>query len=296
MRAIDLRDLVLLAALWGASFLFMRVAAPAFGPIAMIELRVLFATLFLLPFVLKKKQLTTVRKYSKEMLVVGLLNSALPFCLFAYALLVLPAGFTAIINATAPMFGAAIAAIFLGQTLSANRTLGLAIGFGGVVSLISSKGQLNIDGSLLTTFAAISAAACYGIAANYSSRRLQGVPALAQAFGSQAAAAALLIIPALLTWPPQQPALTDWLNMLVLGIACTGIAYLLYFRLISNVGATGAVSVTYLIPAFAMIWGWLFIDETVSPMMLISCIVILLGTALATGFLSLKRLKPQITS
>ena len=91
-------------------------------------------------------------------------------------------------------------------------------------------------------------------------------------------------------------ALTDWLNMLVLGIACTGIAYLLYFRLISNVGATGAVSVTYLIPAFAMIWGWLFIDETVSPMMLISCIVILLGTALATGFLSLKRLKPQITS
>ncbi|MBY4677467.1 DMT family transporter [Marinobacterium arenosum] len=285
MNSADLRDLILLAALWGGSFLFMRVAVPAFGAIPLIELRVLFATLVLLPLLLRSGQLAGLRSYARPMLVVGLINSALPFCLFAYAMLDLTSGVTAIINATAPLFGALIASLLRVERLTAARCCGLFLGFAGVVGLIASQGRLNFDGGGLPVLAALGGAMCYGIAANYSSRKLAGVAPLVIAAGSQLAATALLLPLALYSWPTVLPSAGDWASVLVLGVACTGFAYLLYFRLINNLGATGGVSVTFLIPAFAMGWGALLIDEPITPAMLACCGLILLGTALSIGIL-----------
>jgi len=285
MKPSDIRDLLLLAALWGGSFLLMRIAAPAFGPVLLVELRVLLAALFLLPFILRRKLLKQTQEKAAPLLVVGIFNSALPFVLFSWALLVLSTGFTAIINATAPLFGALIGIMLYQQALTRNKLAGLLIGLTGVTALISSKGDLNLTSTLMTLVAAFGAAACYGFAANYSSQRLQQTPALVLAFGSQLAAAVILLPPALFWLPDRWPSLHHWLAVITLGIACTGIAYLLYFRLINNIGATGAISVTFLVPAFAMTWGWLIINEPVNPMMIGSCIIILAGTALTTGLI-----------
>ncbi len=292
MKPSDIRDMLLLAALWGASFLLMRIATPAFGPALLVELRVLLAALFLLPFVLRLSLLKQAQRKAIPLLVVGTFNSALPFVLFSWALLVLSTGFTAIINATAPLFGALIGAALYQQALTRAKILGMLTGLLGVTCLISSKGDLNLTSTILTLTAALGAAACYGFAANYSSQQLKETPALVQAFGSQLAAAIILLIPALLWLPAEQPSMTDWLAVITLGIACTGIAYLLYFRLITNIGATSAISVTFLIPAFAMTWGWLFIDEPVSLMMIGSCLIILTGTALTTGLIKRKKSQP----
>ncbi|MCV6587607.1 MAG: DMT family transporter [Marinobacterium sp.] len=291
MKLCDLRDLILLATLWGGSFLLMRIAAPVFGPVVLIELRVLLAALFLLPFVLQRQQLRHCRQHSLPLTVTGLFNSALPFCLFSWALLELSGGFTAVINATAPLFGAFMGAVLFGKPLLPRQISGLVIGLGGVICLISSQGTLNLASTGITLLAAFAAAACYGYAANYSASRLQNVPALSQAFGSQLAAAVLLAIPAGLSWNNPNTALNDWLAVLILGVACTGVAYLLYFRLINRIGATGAVSVTFLIPAFAMGWGWLIISEPVTPGMLISTVIILLGTGLTTGLIPVAKVK-----
>jgi len=285
MKPSDIRDLLLLAALWGASFMFMRVAAPAFGPVLLIELRVLLAALFLLPFVLHKQQLGLVWQRRLPLTWVGLFNSALPFCLFSWALLELSGGFTAIINATTPLFGAVIGVLLYQQAFSQRKLVGILVGLTGVTALVSSNENASLSGTLPATAAAFCAAACYGFAANYSSRALQGTPALAQAFGSQLTAAIILAVPAAMMLPAQMPDTGDWLAVIALGVACTGIAYLLYFRLINNIGATSAVSVTFLIPAFAMGWGWLMIDEPVNPLMIISCVVILIGTAITTGII-----------
>lgn len=286
MKLSDLRDLLLLAALWGGSFLFMRVGVPAFGPVPMIELRVLFAALLLLPLLAHKRQLSLLAEHKGALTLLGILTSALPFCLFAFAMIELTSGFTSIINASTPLFGAVIAAVFLAQKLTKLKMVGLVIGFAGVVSLIISRGSFSLEAGGLSIAAAVCAALSYGIAANYSSQALKGVPSLAIAAGSQAAAALVLIVPAIIFWPSQTPSLFDWLNILVLGFLCTGVAYLLYFRLIENLGATGAVSVTFLIPAFAMLWGALIIDEEITNAMLVSCLVILIGTALTTGLLT----------
>lgn len=286
MKLSDLRDLLLLAALWGGSFLFMRVGVPAFGPVPMIELRVLFAALLLLPLLAHRRQLNLLADNKTPLLLLGVLTSALPFCLFAFAMIELTSGFTSIINASTPLFGAIIAAVFLAQQLTKLKVIGLIIGFAGVVSLILSRGTFSMEAGGLSIAAAVFAALSYGIAANYSSQALKGVPSLAIAGGSQLAAALVLAVPAIVFWPSQAPSMIDWLNMLVLGFLCTGIAYLLYFRLIENLGATGAVSVTFLIPAFAMLWGGLIIDEEITSAMVVSCLIILVGTALTTGLLT----------
>jgi drug/metabolite transporter (DMT)-like permease len=285
MKPSDITELTTLAALWGASFLFMRMGAAEFGPVALSAVRVAGATLFLLPLLAWRGQLDVLRRHWKPIFVVGVLNSALPFLCFSYAALSITAGLSSIFNASTPLWGALIAWLWLGDRLTPSRIGGLAIGFGGVLWLAWDKASFRPGGSGWAIVACLAATLCYGLAASFTKKRLTGVAPLAVAAGSQMSAALVLAIPALLWWPPAMPSHQAWLAAASLALACTGIAYVLYFRLIASVGPANAIAVTFLIPVFAVLWGWIFLDEVLSATMVAGCGVILVGTGLATGIL-----------
>ena len=163
--------------------------------------------------------------------------------------------------------------------------LGLAIGFSGVLWLAWDKASFKPGGSGWAVVACVAATLCYGLAANFTKKRLTGVAPLAVATGSQLSAALFLAIPAALWWPHSAPSGAAWLTAAVLALVCTGVAYTLYFRLIANIGPANAIAVTFLIPVFAVLWGWLFLDERITLAMVIGCGVIVVGTGLATGLL-----------
>lgn len=286
MKPADLAELITLAAIWGASFLFMRLGAGEFGPVALAAVRVTGATLVLLPLLAAHGQVGALRRHWRSIFVVGALNSALPFLGFSYAALSISAGLSSIFNASTPLWGALIAWAWLHEKPTLPRTLGLAIGFAGVVGLAWEKASFKPGGSGWAIVACVVAAMLYGLSANFTKKRLQGVPPLALATGSQLSAAVLLALPALWWWPATMPSARAWAMVGLLALLCTGLAYLLFFRLIAHVGATNAISVTFLIPAFAVLWGWVFLAEPLTMAMAAGCAVILLGTALATGLLA----------
>ena len=287
MKVRDLIELVALAALWGASFLFMRLGAADFGPVVLSALRVGIAALALLPLLLWHGQATALRANWHAIAIVGVVNSAFPFVLFSVAALAINAGLSAIFNATAPLWGALIAWAWLGDRLSRLRVAGLAIGFAGVVWLAWDKASIKPGehgvSAMVAIAACLAATLCYGFGANYAKRKLDQVPPLAVATGSQLSASAALALPALWLWPAAAPSSTAWASVVGLALLCTALAYLLYFRLIARLGAARAITVTYLIPVFGLIWGAVFLGEQLSPAMVFGCAVILLGTALTTG-------------
>ena len=289
MSGRQVSELLALAALWGASFMFMRLSVPEFGPVLVTELRVLLASAALLPLMWFKGQGASLRTHARPLLVVGLVNSALPFALYSYASLWISAGLAAIFNATAPLWGALIAWVWLGERLSRLRVLGLAIGFAGVVWLAGDnaglRGGAGGGEAAWAVLACLGATLCYGFSVNFTRRHLSTAPPLAVAASTQMVAAGAVAVPAAVTLPSAMPGLTAWAAVVALGLACTGLAYLLYFRLIANAGPSKALSVTYLIPLFAMMWGSLFLGEEVTASMMGAGAVILLGTALATGLL-----------
>ncbi len=283
MKPRDLLDLTLLAALWGGSFLFMRYAVPDFGVVPLIWLRVALASVCLLPLLLMKGQLGALRERAGAVAVMGLFNSGLPFLLIAWATLSITAGLASIMNAMTPVFTALIGALWLGDRLDGRRSLGLLLGLAGVALLAADKADFRPGGSGWAIVAMLLATACYGFAANHTRRYLQGVPALVNATGTQLVSALVLLPPALWSWPERMPGLGPWLAALVLGVACSALAYLLFFRLIARVGASRAVTVTFLVPVFGTLWGALFLGEPVTASMLAGGAVVLLGTGLATG-------------
>jgi drug/metabolite transporter (DMT)-like permease len=281
-------ELVTLAALWGASFLFMRLGASAFGPVALVFLRCGFAAALLLPLLWMRGEATALRTHWRQVAWVGIVNSAAPFVLFAAASLLLSAGLMAVFNATAPLWAAVIAWAGWRERLDGWRAAGLGLGFVGVLGL--SWDTLPFHGGgwagpALAVAACLLATMLYGLAANLARHRLQGVPSMAVATGSQLASAIVLAPPALLFWPEVAPGRTAWGAALLLAAACTALAYVLYFRLIAQAGAARAISVTFLVPAFAIVWGALVLDERPSGPMLAACALILLGTAQPTGML-----------
>lgn len=285
MRLSDVLELLLLAALWGGSFLFMRIAAPVLGPVWLIESRVLLAGLVLLPLVLQAKAWPTARMNLKPLFIVGSINSALPFVLLAFASLALPAGYTSIVNATAPLFGTLIAAVWLRERLTPARMIGLLSGFGGVVLLIGLQPMEISPRVVGSIVAGLLAAIMYAIAAPYAKHHLAGVPPLVIATMTQLGAAVALLPLLPLSVPSTMPSTTIMLAVLALALFSTSLAYLLYFRLLQNIGASKALTVTYLVPVFAMLWGSLFLGEAITVAMILGCCLILLGTAIANGLL-----------
>ena len=287
MKSRDLIDLVALGFLWGASFLFMRIAGPEFGAFALVEVRVAIAALVLLPMILMRGQGSELTDNWAALGVLGVHNTALPFLLFTWATLYLTAGTSAILNATAPIFAAVIAWAWLGEKLNISRATGLLVGTVGVWLLVRDKVGASMGDTTLAVIAALGGAFLYGIGGNFTRRYARQIKPLAIATGSQIGAALVLLPVAVLTWPDTSISLTAWAAAITMGLFSTALAYILYFRLIANTGPTNAITVTYLIPLFAMLLGAVVIDEPITGSMLIGCAVILLGTALATGLLRL---------
>ncbi|MBL8324842.1 MAG: DMT family transporter [Rubrivivax sp.] len=289
MKPRDLAELLLLGALWGASFLFMRMGAVEFGPFALVFLRVAGAAALLLPLLALQGHWGALRTHWRPIALIGVINSALPFLCFALAAYVLSAGLMGVFNATAPIWTALIAWAWLGERPAAMRALGLVVGLAGAAGLAWSRAGLKGDAAVVTPLvgaaACIAATVLYGVAANYSRRRLAGVPPMATAAGSQTAAALVLVAPALWAWPAQPVSPAAWGSAVALAVLCTGLAYILYFRLIAHTGATNAMTVTFLIPVFAMAWGWLVLGERPELDMLAGAAAILVGTALTLGLM-----------
>ena len=286
-------DLVLLAALWGASFLFMRVGAAEFGALPAAAARVAIATLFLLPIALWRWQGPALARHWKAIFGVGIFNSGLPFALFCFALLTITGGLAAVLNATAPMFGALVAWAWFSERPRGSRVLGLVIGFVGVVMLtghtVGFRWGAEVRAALWAVLACLGGCLCYGIAASATRRWLGGVAPLATAAGSQMGATAFLALPAVWLWPGQLPGARAWWALLVLGVLCTGVAYILYFRLIEAAGAARALTVTFLVPVFAAFYGSVFLGEHITSWTLVCAAVIVCGVALSTGVLGLGR-------
>ncbi|WP_259365644.1 DMT family transporter [Colwellia sp. MB02u-6] len=289
-------ELLLLAAIWGASFMFMRVGSPEFGPIVFATLRTGIAAIFLIMCLVLFKETNALKGRWRDIFVVGALNTAIPFTLFSFATLTLTAGTASVLNATAPMFSAIVAYIWLKDKLSLSAIFGLIIGFFGVYLLVSDNLNFDIEftdksfenNALLPTLAAMLAALCYGISANYTKKNLSTIKPLALAAGSQISATAMLLPLSLFFIPETLPSANAIWSVLLIGVICTGVAYILFFRLIAQLGPAKAISVTYLIPAFGILWGALFLGETISLIMLLGGGIILLGVALTTGVLRRK--------
>lgn len=284
-----LPEFLLLAALWGASFMFMRLANAQLGALPTVGVRVAIASLFLLCLLLGRGLAGELRQHWRRVLFIGVLNSGLPFACFSFALLSISTGLSSILNATAPMFGALVAWLWLGDPPARTRILGLLIGFLGIALLAWDKASFQPDASGHSpgwaVLACLLACLFYGISASYTKRHLQGISSLVLATGSQMGATIALALPTVWLWPAQWPDASVWLALLAVGILCTGVAYILYFRLIESIGPARSMTVTFLVPVFAVFYGTLFLQESVTPWMLFCGAIIVLGTALSTGLL-----------
>jgi drug/metabolite transporter (DMT)-like permease len=275
--------LLILAAIWGGSFLFMRIAANPLGPAVLIESRVGLAalTLLILSFYLKRR--LRFSEHARHFFILGLFNSALPFLLFAYAAQSISASTLAILNSTAPIWGAVIGAVWSRTRLTAKVSLGLSMGIAGVVVLVGWNGEHLSSESMWPIIAAIMAAFCYGIATNYTKRATQ-VPAFDNAHGSMWASA-MLGLPLMFIMPIREmPTFDVSLSVILLGVVCTGLAYLIFFRLVADVGPSSTLSVTFLIPIFGILWGHLILDETIGVNTFFGSLLVVSGTMLVTGF------------
>ena len=284
MRRIDVYVLLLLAAIWGSSFLFIRLAVSDFGPIALSGMRTLIAGVALVPLLFWRNKIVMIRTYWRSIIIVGIFNSALPFIFFNFATMTLPAGTMSIINALTPLWGAAIAWVWLKDTLPPLRMFGLMVGFAGILVLVWDKLSFNDTTSTYAVIAGVAAPIFYGIAASYTKKYLMDADPIATAAGSLIAAGIVLLPFTLYTWPTAPISGSAWAALVGLGLICTAIAYVLYYRLLIRVGPPRAMTVTFLIPVFGVLWGWLFLDESITLRIVLGGGVILLGTALATGF------------
>ena len=301
MSPLLIAEFCLLAALWGASFLFMHLGAAEFGALPTAGLRVGIAALFLLPVLLVKGVWADFKGRAASILFVGLLNSALPFALYSYAVLHIATGLSAILNATVPLSGAVVAWLWLKDKPDGSRILGLVVGFLGVALLVLGKSGLSFapgagastttSGTLIAMGACLLATLCYGVAASFTKRHLAGAHPLATAAGSQIGASMALLVPTWWLWPAHAVSSTAWLAVAAVALLCTAIAYILFFHIIEKAGPAKALTVTFLVPVFAMFYGLVFLNESISSWTMACGVVILVGTGLSTGMLKLGALK-----
>ncbi|MGD9599445.1 MAG: DMT family transporter [Steroidobacteraceae bacterium] len=280
MRTRDVMDLLLLGAIWGGAFVLLRIASPVFGAAALTGVRIAIACVVLMLFLRDGRVL---RERAAPLLVLGIVNTAVPFALFAYATLGITSGLAALLNATTPMFGALIASAWLGEHLSRRRVLGIVIAFAGVAWLVRDAiGSLGM-GVVPGVVAALAAAACYGFGACFTRRYLHAVDPQVVATGSVLGALLAIAPFAVVTWPDAPITSGAWLAAAALGVLCTAVAYLFYYRLLRRVGAGRAVTVAFLFPPFGVFWGAVVLQEPVTAGLIAGCAVVLAGTALAVG-------------
>src|SRR4249919_429506 len=275
---LDALELGLLGAIWGASFLFQRVSAPEFGALPLGELRLLLGAAVLLPF-LWRDRAAFPRQLWPRIALVGAINSAVPFALFAWAAQRAPAGVIAISNSMAVLFTALVAFLFFGERIALRQGVALVAGFAGVVVLAGAKTAGMSLGWAVA--AGTSAAFLYGIGVNLIRHWLAGLPPVALAAGTLSCAAIVLAPFAAAAWLPGPKTAAAWGSVLALGVVCSGLAYAMYYRLIQRIGGARAVTVTYLVPLFAVVWAWWLLGERPTLPMILAGALILGSVALS---------------
>ena len=285
MKKVSLRDiseLIFLSAIWGSSFLFLRLTSPVFGPIFLIEMRVLSGLAVLLPLVLFLGKRAEFQKHWKMIATVSLMNMAIPFCFFAFSAVYIGAGLLSIINATVPIFSACVAYVVYKERLSRSSLLGLLIGFLGVVVLMFNPDESFGSSGWLAILSALLACLLYGTAINLTVNNLQGVSGLTITTGGLFVSSLVLLPFSLWARPEVLPVGNIWWSVFALGIVCTGFGFVMFYRLIDRIGAGRAIMTTYLIPVFSILWGNIFLGESVTLIMVVGCILVLLGVGLTT--------------
>jgi drug/metabolite transporter (DMT)-like permease len=285
MNISDIARLVLLAAIWGGSYALMRVVAPVLGAWDTTWLRVLIAGFALVGFAMIIRAPLEWRKWWKHYLFVGVLNSAIPFALISYAMKTLPAGYGAIINSLSPFFGMLFAAIMLNERITLSRVVGLGLGLLGVYLLVN-LGPIAITRDVIIGVACcVAATFSYGFVSVWTKKYITGAPPYGVA-GGALLLAAIAMTPfslALGSHPTSMPSMTIIVCLLALALVCSAVAYLLYFRLIKDVGPTKAISVTFLIPFFGVTWGAIFFDERLTLGAIGGAALVLIGMSLVLG-------------
>jgi drug/metabolite transporter (DMT)-like permease len=295
VSAANLLRLLLLAAIWGGSYPLLRIVAPSFGGIGTMWLRVCLAGLALLVFAKAIGEDLQLSKWWKQYAFIGLLNSALPFALIAFAMKTLPAGYGAILNAMSPFFAALFAAFMLAERLTMTRIVGMALGVTGI-GIIMNLGPIPLDGPILTAAAAsIAATVSYGYISVYAKKYTKGAPSVGLATGAMIFPAVLVAPLGLTMVPPIAPPIHVIFALLTLALVCTSFGNLLYFRLIRDAGPTQAISVTFLIPVFGVAWGATFFGETLNSGAIAGGIIVMIGVALVLGVIPRTR-KPDVTA
>jgi len=284
MQIKDLLILVLLASIWGASFMFTRVSSPEFGAFAFASLRLGLAAVVLFPILIMAGNWKHLRDNFWMLVFISIFNSAMPFVMFAYATLYLEAGMTSVLNSFVPMLSGLIAHIYFKDYLSRSQQAGLVIGIIGVGILMMDKMGIG-NNTILPLCACLTACLSYAVSANITKRKLSHVPPRVLAASTMLVAGLLLIPFGVLTWPDEMPGFTAWSAVIAVAVLSTAFAYLLFFELIKNIGPTRTVSVTLLIPIFGIFWGALLLDEPITISIIVGTVVIITGAYLS---LSLK--------
>lgn len=275
--------LLLLASIWGSSFLFMRISAPVFGPVWMIEMRIGFAALFLgvVAFVFKKR--LYLAKHWRHYLTLGLLSAALPFLCYGFAAGDLTASLMSIINATTPVFGTVISAIYFRQKLASSTLIGLILGVVGVAVIVGFDAELFKTDAWVSVLIVLGAPLCYGLSSTFT-QVSKGVEPLPNAYGTMLMGT-LILLPMLMFYQPlAEPSIEISLAVVMLGVVCTGVAYLIFFKLLNDIGTSSTLTVTFLVPVFGVMWGVIFLDESVGWHTLAGTILVIAGTIKTTGF------------
>lgn len=280
MKPINVLLLILLSAIWGGSFIFMRVLAPVFGAVGTACLRLLIAALFLLIYYKLSGYKIHWKRDWKLLCLIGVINSAIPFYSYAYAALHIPASLSVIVNTMSPMFGAVFAALILKEKLTPSKAVGLALGTLGVAVISGSDALPQTPEAYLSVAACLLATVCYGFSGVLIKKYAMNIEAKAMAGGSQLFAG-LSLLPFLLITGPSKPVDGGIVMVLIaFAVLCSAVAYLIYYHLLKELGPTRALTVTFLMPVFGMVWGNLILGEQLYVQMLFGAAIILLGTYL----------------
>ncbi|MGE0316181.1 MAG: DMT family transporter [Lautropia sp.] len=275
-------ELLALALLWGSAYLFTRSAVPAFGPVPMVAVRFALASCVLLPVVALTGRLAMLNEHKARFVFLGVLFTAMPFMLISFSAQSLSAGMLSILNATAPLFGAIVARVWLKERISPLRAIGLLLGFGGVTLLLWGR-TATAPGALLAVGLMLTVSLMWGFAANYSRARLGHVDPIVLATGNTVVAALLVAPLALPQWPVEAPGTRAWVEVLFMGLASSAAGMLLYFRLLARIGTVPTMSVTFMTPVVAVVAGAFYLDEPITLRTVVGGSIVLAGTALTLG-------------
>ena len=272
--------LTFLGALWGSAFMFIKVATPEFGPIALVNTRLLIASLIFLPILLQKKYIHLLKPIWKQVLVLSIMNNAIPFTLFSYASFGADSNILAILNATTAFNTMIIAYLWIGESVSLKQLFGLILGFIGIFILVNPQ---NSDTTLIASLSALLAAFFYSYSTVYIQRQSVNANKMVLIGWSIVFSAVLMIPVSIFNLPETLPSASAIGSAFWLGAVSTGLGFLGYVRLIDKIGAVKTSTVAYFLPVFGIIWGSIFLDEKITSTIILGCLIVLIGIYLSNS-------------